>query len=133
MFMEHAADMLEAAKEEIYIAEYWLTPELFMKRPASIGSRWQLMNILQRKAEEGVKVYVMIYKEVELAMMVGSRHAKKVLKKLHPNILVFRHPNTLPIPTIWAHHEKMIVIDQKIAYFGGTDLCFGRWDDFRHK
>ncbi|CAF5147634.1 unnamed protein product, partial [Rotaria sp. Silwood1] len=23
----------------------------------------------------------------------------------------------------------MIVIDQKIAFIGGIDLCYGRWDD----
>lgn len=33
----------------------------------------------------------------------------------------------------WAHHEKLVVIDQLIAFVGGIDLCFGRWDDCRHK
>jgi phospholipase D1/2 len=23
----------------------------------------------------------------------------------------------------------MVIIDQKIAFIGGIDLCFGRWDD----
>ena len=34
---------------------------------------------------------------------------------------------------MWAHHEKLVVIDQSIAYFGGIDLCYGRWDNNIHK
>ena len=32
----------------------------------------------------------------------------------------------------WAHHEKFIVIDYEIAFVGGLDLCFGRWDNNQH-
>lgn len=28
----------------------------------------------------------------------------------------------------WAHHEKIVIIDEKIAFVGGMDLCFGRYD-----
>lgn len=34
---------------------------------------------------------------------------------------------------MWAHHEKLVVIDQSVAYFGGIDLCYGRWDNNLHK
>lgn len=33
---------------------------------------------------------------------------------------------------MWAHHEKLVIIDQLIAFVGGVDLCYGRWDDQRH-
>jgi phospholipase D1/2 len=32
----------------------------------------------------------------------------------------------------WAHHEKFIVIDYDVAFIGGLDLCFGRWDNHQH-
>uniref|UniRef100_A0A915B6S4 phospholipase D n=1 Tax=Parascaris univalens TaxID=6257 RepID=A0A915B6S4_PARUN len=32
----------------------------------------------------------------------------------------------------WAHHEKLVIVDQLIAFVGGVDLCYGRWDDPRH-
>jgi phospholipase D1/2 len=32
----------------------------------------------------------------------------------------------------WAHHEKLCLIDSKIAFMGGLDLCFGRWDTNQH-
>lgn len=32
----------------------------------------------------------------------------------------------------WAHHEKLCLVDGKIAFMGGLDLCFGRWDTNQH-
>ncbi len=32
----------------------------------------------------------------------------------------------------WAHHEKLCVVDGTIAFMGGLDLCFGRWDTNQH-
>lgn len=49
-YMSTVADALENATEEIFIADWWLSPEIFMKRPAINGDYWRLDNILQRKA-----------------------------------------------------------------------------------
>ena len=32
----------------------------------------------------------------------------------------------------WAHHEKLCVVDGGIAFMGGLDLCYGRWDTNQH-
>lgn len=32
----------------------------------------------------------------------------------------------------WAHHEKLCIVDGRIAFMGGIDLCFGRWDTNQH-
>jgi phospholipase D1/2 len=32
----------------------------------------------------------------------------------------------------WAHHEKLCLIDGRIAFMGGLDLCYGRWDTNSH-
>jgi phospholipase D1/2 len=26
----------------------------------------------------------------------------------------------------------MVVIDEKVAFMGGLDICYGRWDDHDH-
>ncbi|HEX6174876.1 MAG TPA: phospholipase D-like domain-containing protein [Candidatus Binatia bacterium] len=31
-----------------------------------------------------------------------------------------------------AHHQKFVVIDGKLAFVGGLDICSGRWDDRDH-
>jgi phospholipase D1/2 len=136
---------LESAKETIYIADWWLSPELFLRRPPSFNQEWRLDQILKRRAEAGVKIYVIVYREVEAALTCNSAHTKHALAGLCPegspgfgNIKVMRHPdhnvleNAADMTFYWAHHEKFIVIDYEMAFIGGLDLCFGRWDNHQH-
>ncbi|XP_053268756.1 phospholipase D1 [Pleuronectes platessa] len=133
-YMEDVADALEEAKEEIFITDWWLSPEIFLKRPVVEGNRWRLDFILKRKAQQGVKVFVMLYKEVELALGINSGYSKRTLRHLHPNIKVMRHPDHVSSAVyLWAHHEKIIIIDQSVAFVSGIDLAYGRWDDREHR
>ncbi|KAJ8282536.1 hypothetical protein COCON_G00050550 [Conger conger] len=128
------ADALEGAKEEIFITGWWLSPEIFLKRPVVDGNTWRLDYVLKRKAEQGVKICVLLYKEVEVVLGLNSEYTKKTLMGLHSNIKVIRHPDHVPSTALlWAHHEKTVVIDQSLAFLGGIDLAYGRWDDCRHR
>lgn len=40
-----------------------------------------------------------------------------------------RHPIA---PQLWSHHEKCVIIDQRVGFMGGLDLCYGRWDNPKH-
>lgn len=76
----------------------------------------------------------MLYKEVELALGINSEYSKRTLMHLHPNIKVMRHPDHMSSSVyLWAHHEKIVVIDQSVAFVGGIDLAYGRWDDHEHR
>ncbi|KAL1842573.1 hypothetical protein VTJ49DRAFT_4856 [Mycothermus thermophilus] len=136
---------LEEAKETIYICDWWLSPELFLRRPPSYNREWRLDRVLKRRAEAGVKIYVIVYREVEAALTCNSDHTKQALRALcpegtpgHGNIKIMRHPdhnvleNAADMTFYWAHHEKFIVIDYELAFIGGMDLCFGRWDIHQH-
>lgn len=122
-----------------------MSPELFLRRPAFHKQEFRLDQILKRRAEAGVKIYVAVYKEVEAALTCNSRHTKHALDALcpegtpgHGNIRTMRHPdhnvfeNAADMTMYWAHHEKFIVIDYAMAFIGGLDLCFGRWDARQH-
>ncbi|KAK2748634.1 hypothetical protein FQN55_004187 [Onygenales sp. PD_40] len=136
---------LERARETIYIADWWLSPELFLRRPPHSNQEWRIDQILKRRAEAGVKIYVIVYKEVQQALTCNSAHTKHVLNALcppgspgHGNIQILRHPdhnvfeNAGDMTFYWAHHEKFIVIDYELAFIGGLDICFGRWDSHQH-
>ncbi|KAL6704028.1 hypothetical protein ACN47E_008792 [Coniothyrium glycines] len=139
------AEALEKAQETIYIADWWLSPELFLKRPPFYNQKWRLDQVLKRRAQAGVKIYVSVYKEVSAALTCNSQHTKKALMGLikegepgYGNITVMRHPdhnvfeNASDMTFYWAHHEKFIVIDYAMAFIGGLDLCYGRWDEKQH-
>ncbi|XP_030893562.1 phospholipase D1 isoform X4 [Leptonychotes weddellii] len=133
-YFEDVANAMEEAEEEIFITDWWLSPEIFLKRPVVEGNRWRLDCILKRKAQQGVRVFVMLYKEVELALGINSEYSKRTLILLHPNIKVMRHPDHVSSSVyLWAHHEKLVVIDQSVAFVGGIDLAYGRWDDHEHR
>lgn len=136
---------MERAKETIYIADWWLSPELFLRRPPYFNQEWRVDQVIKRAAERGVKVYVMVYKEVAQALTCNSAHTKYALRGLcpegqpgHGNIQVIRHPdhnvfeNAGDMTFYWAHHEKFIVIDYELAFIGGLDMCYGRWDVRQH-
>ena len=40
-----------------------------------------------------MRVFVLLYKEVELALGINSLYSKKALSAIHPNIKVLRHPD----------------------------------------
>lgn len=142
----HAVSVaLERAKETIYIADWWLSPELFLRRPPYFNQEWRLDQTLKRAAERGVNIYVIVYKEVSAALTCNSAHTKHALSALCPKgspgygrIHTMRHPdhnvfeNAGDMTFYWAHHEKFIVIDYELAFIGGLDLCFGRWDQKQH-
>ncbi|KAJ9248649.1 hypothetical protein DTO207G8_7285 [Paecilomyces variotii] len=169
----HAVSLaLERAEETIWILDWWLSPELYLRRPPAQNEQYRVDRMLQAAAERGVHVNIIVYKEVTQALTLSSEHTKQHLESLHPNIRVFRHPDHAPnseevkdtiLSTLkgltldtaklssmsgedlkeiygskeetvlyWAHHEKLCLIDGKIAFMGGLDMCFGRWDTNQH-
>ncbi len=124
---------LSQAKDVIYIHDWWLSPELYMRRPPAISQKWRLDRLLKSKAEEGVKIFVIVYRNIESAIPIDSQYTKFSLLDLHPNIFVQRSPNQFRQNTFfWAHHEKLCIVDHTLAFVGGIDLCFGRWDTPQH-
>lgn len=49
-YLSAVADALEGAIEEIFIADWMLSPEIYLKRPTLDGEYWRLDNVLLRKA-----------------------------------------------------------------------------------
>jgi phospholipase D1/2 len=56
---------IEEAQHEIWIMDWWLSPELYLRRPPSANEQYRLDRMLKAAADRGVKINVMIYKEVE--------------------------------------------------------------------
>lgn len=92
---------------------------------------------MKRKAEEGVKIYIIVYKEMAVALTISSAHTKTWLQGLHKNIvgnflffffqvniytdlfLVVRHPDHRSIDNnvlFWSHHEVSTTCDNMCLY-----------------
>ena len=136
------------AKESIFITDWWLSPELFLIRPVDekvylemaekkiltkeFGKQMtRLMDILDYKEKEGVKIYIIVFFEWPLTLSTNSRHTLETIKNINKNINIIRYPvdqDTM----LWSNHEKIVIIDKLIGYVGGYDLCWGRYDTSIH-
>ncbi|KAL3505682.1 hypothetical protein ACH5RR_031064 [Cinchona calisaya] len=131
---EAIALAMEDAKSEIFICGWWLCPELYMRRPFDAHASSLLDSLLEMKAKQGVQIYILLYKEVALALKINSVYSKKKLLGIHENVRVLRYPDHFSSGVyFWSHHEKIVIVDHHICFLGGLDLCFGRYDSFEHK
>jgi len=126
---------MESAQEEIYITDWFLSPQVYLTRFDESGNPHldpyhRLDVVLKRKADQGVKIYILPWSETKIAIELGSAFVKSFFESLSPNIKVLCHPLTTPIK--WSHHQKTVIVDQKVAFVGGLDLCYGRWDTQKH-
>lgn len=134
-YYSDVCDSLRKAKVAVCITDWWLSPELYLKRPIEAFSNCRLIDILGEIADKGVQVYVLMYKELTFTLALNSLYSKRTLKARSPNIKVIRHP-TMSIrggELLWSHHSKIVCVDNLIAFIGGLDLCYGRWDTNMHK
>jgi phospholipase D1/2 len=92
-YMWNVSRAIDNAREVIYIHDWWLTPELYLRRPACISGDWRLDRLLKRKADEGVKIFIIVYRNAESAIPINSDWAKHVLVNLGPNVCIQRSPN----------------------------------------
>ncbi|XVE89606.1 hypothetical protein DITRI_Ditri20bG0009200 [Diplodiscus trichospermus] len=131
---EAIASSIEKAKSEIFITGWWLCPELYLRRPFQSHSSSRLDALLEAKAKQGVQIYILLYKEVSIALKINSRYSKKLFSNIHENVRVLRYPDHLSTGIyLWSHHEKLVIIDYQICFIGGLDLCYGRYDTVEHR
>uniref|UniRef100_A0A452YXX4 Phospholipase n=1 Tax=Aegilops tauschii subsp. strangulata TaxID=200361 RepID=A0A452YXX4_AEGTS len=154
---EAIASSIEHAKSEIFIAGWWLCPELYLRRPFEHHGSSRLDALLEARAKQGVSnkntktppqvghflwlvhddkviIYILMYKEVALALKINSLYSKNRLLNIHENVKVLRYPDHFSSGVyLWSHHEKIVIVDNQVCYIGGLDLCFGRYDSPDHK
>ncbi|CAL4907630.1 unnamed protein product [Urochloa decumbens] len=131
---EAIASSIEEAKSEIFITGWWLCPELYLRRPFQNHGSSRLDALLEARAKQGVQIYILLYKEVALALKINSLYSKQRLLNIHENVKVLRYPDHFSSGVyLWSHHEKIVIVDNQVCYIGGLDLCFGRYDSPDHK
>ncbi|KAF2758863.1 phospholipase D/nuclease [Pseudovirgaria hyperparasitica] len=79
---------LERARESIWILDWWLSPELYLRRPPAKNQQYRVDRMLKAAAERGVKVNIIVYKEVTQAL------TRKLLNPTLPDYLHSLLPKT---------------------------------------
>jgi phospholipase D1/2 len=118
--------VLQRARHSIYIADWYFSPGLFLDRGAT-PQQHRLDRVLLQKATEGVKINILIWNAPSVGFDLQSPYVVSRMSALHANISALAHPAWTPI--IWSNHQKFVVVDEHVAFVGGIDLCFCRYDN----
>ena len=124
---------IKNAKKEIYITGWWLVNEVPLLRPGATESFLDLLK--ERACVGGVEVFIVLYKELAMALSLDSLRTTRSLEAASSNIKVILHPRQFGTRAVlaWSHHQKLVVVDQEIAFLGGLDICLGRFDNAAHR
>ena len=140
-------EQLLNAKEKIYITDFHINPELFLVRPVDEKiylemaknkiltkvfdkNMSRLMDILDYKAKEGVKIFILLYYDY-IFLKLNSKYTQNIFNKLNKNINLIRFPKNSK-NVLWTNHEKLVIIDDIMGYVGGFNLCWGSYDNIKH-
>jgi phospholipase D1/2 len=124
---------LENAQHEIWILDWWLSPELYLRRPPAQNEHYRLDKMLFAAAQRGVKINVIVYKEVTQALTLSSYHTKHWLEDNDPtkpgpdkvgNIRVFRHPDHLPDSSVLGSSIVSKLMAKRVTRPPGWHVVF---------
>eukprot|EP01080_Neovahlkampfia_damariscottae_P005619 gene5619-9436_t len=127
-YFDDLAENLKKAQDEILITGWFISPLFHLTRKKIYGEYVdRLDHILLERANAGCRIYVAVWDEIDAAFNLGSAFMKEHLEKLHPHIHCIRDPPSAL--GIYSHHQKTVVIDQQIAYVGGIDIAYNRYEE----
>eukprot|EP01103_Thecamoeba_quadrilineata_P010062 TRINITY_DN2078_c0_g1_i1.p1 TRINITY_DN2078_c0_g1~~TRINITY_DN2078_c0_g1_i1.p1 ORF type:complete len:525 (-),score=107.32 TRINITY_DN2078_c0_g1_i1:925-2499(-) len=143
------------AKKFVYITGWSVKPTLSLLRRRDInGGRLTTGELLKMKADEGVCVMVHVWDEkLSTNMGFGMIKMQGLMNTFDEEVRTFFANSKVHTQLsfrdgsatnqfIWTHHQKSVIIDapfngnqQKrrvIAFVGGLDVTYGRWDTPAH-
>lgn len=125
----------ESILRELKLAQRYIFLEFFIIEP---GKMWDtILDILEEKAAAGVEVCV-LYDDVGCLFTLPRNYDQQLKKKGIQCCAFNRFRPVLSVHMNNRDHRKILVIDGKVAYTGGTNLAdeyinekvrFGHWKD----
>jgi hypothetical protein len=132
-YFKDVATAIDNASKCIFITGWQINYDVLLDGKRSL---WQCLR--QALGKSGLKVYVMPW--LSPSGKVGTYDFETMLAIFQLNAGLKDAPRAFCMPAIqqsdmkglgaaFSHHQKSVVIDNKIAYVGGIDLAYGRCDD----
>lgn len=132
-YFEILCETFEKAEKQIVIAGWDIDSQVALRRfpDQAMTEQFRLYNFLrsliQKKPHLKVSILCWNYSW-------ALSHERELWPWLRPSSwgpnIEFRYDKMHP--AMGSHHEKVVVVDDRLAFVGGIDLCEGRWDDSRH-
>jgi len=148
-YMKAVADAIRAAQSFIMITGWQLDYDVELDNRGDPRHPGRLSELLADAIQRGVHIRVMLYDSFERQLDTHDDRAQAVLNDLPKGkgsiAVLLANPNTTrssamsQVPhfvsggaadtnAFFSHHQKSVVIDGQVAFVGGIDLAYGRWD-----
>jgi len=93
----------------------------------------QLLSLLDRLCRERPELQTRVLAWDHSVFFALER---ELLQKLYFDAITcarfdFKWDNTVPLGG--SHHQKVAIVDGRVAFFGSQDICQARWDDSAHR
>lgn len=149
-YMQAVANAIKDARHFIFIADWQLDYDVELEKRGVAGHPGRLSELLADALQRGVHVRVLCYDSLRIAIDTHDDSTQSILDAL-PNgkgsiKVMLQNPNTTRNNIVWeiatkatrgaemdpninfSHHQKFVVVDGKVAFLGGIDLAYGRWE-----
>jgi phosphatidylserine/phosphatidylglycerophosphate/cardiolipin synthase-like enzyme len=126
-YYERVAELLEGARRYAVIVGWQVDSRLPFRYPFPETLREKVLRLCETRP--GFLVFFLMWDHAYFYVFERETMQARVWDDLHPRVhFVFdnRHPYG------GSHHEKIVIIDGRVALVGGIDLCDERWDTPEH-
>ncbi|MFS2106522.1 MAG: phospholipase D-like domain-containing protein [Ralstonia sp.] len=133
-YFEQVASAIENAKTCVFIAGWQVNFDVVLT------GKKTLWTCLRTATQHGAIVYVMPWMSPKVGVDTGDFETALAVIQLNAGL---QKPRAFVLPAVsqcdqvgalgiaFSHHQKQVVIDNKVAFVGGIDLAYGRRDDGR--
>ncbi len=131
-YFNAVADAFESASQSIYILGWDIDSRIRLRRDSQTNDEETFGEFVDRLARQkpGLEIYIL---EWDFAMLYTLERETWPLLSLgwrtHERVH-FALDDVHPVGA--SHHQKIVVVDDKIAFVGGFDLASCRWDTPEH-
>lgn len=140
-YMKAVAAAIRAAQKFIMITGWQLDYDVELDSRGQVGHPGRLSELLADAVLRGVHVRVMLYDSISVALDTHDDSSQSALQDLPKGSkggsiqVMLQYANTgrgvasrRESNTFFSHHQKSVIVDGDVAFVGGLDLAYGRWD-----
>jgi len=134
-YFDRISELLESARHYAVFVGWQIDSRIPLHRPSGPSGHPLANETLKQKIlrlcgeKPHFQIYFLMWDHASLYIVEREWWQTRVWEDIHPRVhFVFdnRHPFG------GSHHEKICIIDGKVAFCGGIDLCGERWDTPEH-
>jgi len=137
-YLKAVADAIRGAKSFVLITDWQLDYDVELDQRGQPGHPGRLSELLASAIQRGVHVRILLYDSISKALdthddssqakLLGLPKGKGSISVMLQNSNTGRSTVSRESGLLFSHHQKSLVVDGTIAFVGGFDLAYGRWD-----